>query len=165
MEMMKECDGADPRLAFIYAEAVRGLTQQQALVEGINARAGSLIFATAFTNSLLGNRALSDGLGPFDWFAIATLFAIGGLIVFMVWPYAQYKFRFSPEMLLAQFVDGEASVSLSSMHRTLALRIEADMSDNWAIFQRLRTVLQVSLILLMMNIAAWMLSIAPVGTN
>ncbi|MGB3336075.1 MAG: hypothetical protein WBA73_02745 [Devosia sp.] len=150
----------DPRLAFVYAEAVRGLTQQQTLVEGINARAGSLIFATAFTNSLLGNRALSDGLGAFEWLAIATLFAIGGLVVFMVWPYAQYKFRFSPEMLLGQYVEGDTPMSLSAMHRALALRIEADMSDNWAIFQRLRTMLQIALILLLLNIAAWMFAIA-----
>jgi hypothetical protein len=156
---MKEHE-SDPRLAFVYAEAVRGLTQQQSLIEGVNARAGSLIFATAFTNSLLGNRALSDGLGAFDWIAIATLFVIGSLVVLMVWPYAQYKFRFSPEMLLGQFVDGETPVSLSAMHRALALRIEADMKDNWATFQRLRVMLQIALTLLLINIAAWMFAIA-----
>lgn len=40
----------DPRLAFIYQEALRGLVQQQALVENLNNRAGSLIFATAFAS-------------------------------------------------------------------------------------------------------------------
>lgn len=150
----------DPRLAFVYAEAVRGLTQQQTLVEGINARAGSLIFAAAFTNSLLGNRALSDGLGVFEWFAIATLFTIGGLVVFIVWPHDQYKFRFTPEMLLSQYVEGNASSSLSAMHRALALRVEADMKDNWRIFQRLRMTLQIALVLLLLNIAAWMFAIA-----
>ncbi|TIT85626.1 MAG: hypothetical protein E5W55_32135, partial [Mesorhizobium sp.] len=49
----------DPRLAFIYQEAVRGLTHQQTVVENMNTRAGSLIFATAFANSLLGGAALS----------------------------------------------------------------------------------------------------------
>jgi hypothetical protein len=38
---------SDPRQAFVYTEAVRGLTQQQTLVEGINGRVGSLIFAAA----------------------------------------------------------------------------------------------------------------------
>lgn len=151
---------SDPRLAFVYAEAVRGLTQQQSLVDGMNARAGSLVFAAAFTNSLLGNRALSDGLGVFEWIAITTLFAIGGLVVFMVWPFAQYKFRFSPEMLLGQYVDGEPQMSLSAMQRALALRIEADMRDNWAIFERLRRTLQIALVLLLLNIAAWMFAIA-----
>ncbi|WP_245437085.1 hypothetical protein [Mesorhizobium helmanticense] len=76
----------DPRLAFIYQEAVRGLTQQQNLVENMSTRAGSLIFATAFANSLLGGAALANGLGLWDWIAVALLFGIGGLIVFMLWP-------------------------------------------------------------------------------
>ncbi|CAH2404743.1 hypothetical protein MES4922_370016 [Mesorhizobium ventifaucium] len=49
---------ADPRLAFVYAEAVRGLQHQQNVVESLNTRAGNLIFATAFVSSLLGGRAL-----------------------------------------------------------------------------------------------------------
>ena len=43
----------DPRLAFVYAEAVRGLQHQQNVVESLNTRAGNLIFATAFVSSLL----------------------------------------------------------------------------------------------------------------
>ena len=54
---------SDPRLAFVYAEAVRGLLHQQNVVESLNTRAGNLIFATAFVSSLLGGRALLDGLG------------------------------------------------------------------------------------------------------
>lgn len=59
-------DREDPRLAFIYQESLRALNHQQTLVENMNSRMGSLIFATAFANSLLGSRALSDGLGTWD---------------------------------------------------------------------------------------------------
>lgn len=76
----------DPRLEFIYREAVRGLNHQQNLVESMNTRAGSLIFAPAFANSLLGGTALSDGLALWEWVAVALLFSIGGLIVLMLWP-------------------------------------------------------------------------------
>jgi hypothetical protein len=51
----------DPLMEFIYQEAVRGLLHQQNVVEGLNTRAGNLIFASAFATSLLGSRALSDG--------------------------------------------------------------------------------------------------------
>jgi hypothetical protein len=156
---MREPD-SDPRMEFVYTEAVRGLIQQQSLVESMNTRTGSLIFAAAFANSLLGNRALGDGLGAFEWLAVTTLFAIGGLIVFMVWPYHRYKFRFAPGMLLAQYVEGDAPMSLAAMHRALALRIEADMADNWVIVQRLRVTLQIALVVLLVNIATWMFAIA-----
>ncbi|MEI9431404.1 hypothetical protein [Mesorhizobium sp. Cs1299R1N3] len=155
-------DDDDPRLAFIYQEAVRGLTHQQTVVENMNTRAGSLIFATAFANSLLGGAALSNGLGVWDWTAVTLLFSIGGLIVFMLWPYHQYTFRFDPEELLHHYVDGDKPTTISAMHRALALRIKADMASNWRIIQRLRVALQFALVFLLLDILAWLLAIAGV---
>ncbi|MBZ9810138.1 MULTISPECIES: hypothetical protein [unclassified Mesorhizobium] len=152
----------DPRLAFIYQEAVRGLNHQQNLVENMNTRAGSLIFATAFVNSLLGARALSDGLGLWDWIAVALLFAIGGLIVFLLWPYHKYTFRFDPEELLHRYVDGDRPLKISAMQRALALRIKADMASNWRIIQRLRAALQIALVLLLFDILAWLFAVAGI---
>jgi hypothetical protein len=153
-------DEDDPRLAFIYKEALRGLLQQQTLVEGMNNRAGTLIFAASFASSLLGARALADGLGFWDWLAVVLLFGIGALIVFMLWPYYNYTFRFDPKELLSKYVDSSAHVTMSEMHRELALRIEADRLNNWRIIQRLRVALQLSLILLLLEILAWLFSIA-----
>jgi hypothetical protein len=149
----------DQRLAFIYQESVRGLTQQQNVVENMNTRAGNLIFATAFASTLLGGRALSDGLGLWDWIGVALLFSIGGLIVFMLWPYHRYTFRFDPEELLSQYVDIDRSPTMSVMHRELALRIKADMASNWRIIQRLRVALQLALLFLLLDILAWLFAI------
>jgi hypothetical protein len=154
-------DGNDPRLAFIYQEALRGLVQQQNLVESMNTRAGNLIFAAAFASSLLGGRALSDGLGPWDWLAAILLFGIGVLIVFMLWPYYNYRFRFDPEELLKLYVD-DAGATMAEMHRSLALRIEEDRVSNWRIIQQLRVALQAALVLLMLEILAWLFAIANV---
>jgi hypothetical protein len=150
----------DPRLELIYREALRGLTQQQSVVESMNARAGNLTFAAAFASSLLGGQALSDGLGTWDWVAVILLLALGVHIVFLLWPYYQYRFRFDPEDLLKQYVDGNPTVTMSEMHRALALRMEADRKSNWRIIQRLRVVLQLALVLLVLEILAWLLAIA-----
>jgi len=40
-------------------------------------RAGILIFAASFAGSLLGGRALADGLGAWDWAGAALLAGIG----------------------------------------------------------------------------------------
>jgi hypothetical protein len=152
-------DANDHRLSFVYQEAVRGLTHQQGVVENLNTRAGNLIFATAFATSLLGTRALSDGLGFWDWAALLLLFLLGVLIVFVLWPYYNYTFRFDPEELLGSFVDRPTPASLAEMHRALALRIKADMAANWRIIQPIRVALQLALILLLLEIAAWLLSI------
>jgi hypothetical protein len=151
--------GDDPQLLFVYQEAVRGLTHQQGVVENLKTRAGNLIFATAFATSLLGTRALSDGLGFWDWAAVILLFLVGALIVFMLWPYYNYTFRFDPEGLLATYVDRESPASMAEMHRAPAVRIKADMASNWRIIQPIRIALQLALILLLLEILAWLLSI------
>lgn len=141
----------DPRLALIYREAIRGLSHQQGIVESMNARAGNMIFATAFATSLLGNTALGNGLGVWDWTAMILLFFIGALVVFMLWPYHKYNFRFDPEQLLNRYVDKEKQMTMSTLYRTLALRIKKDMARNWRIIQRIRVALQLSLILLLLD--------------
>ncbi|TJW03782.1 MAG: hypothetical protein E5W82_32135 [Mesorhizobium sp.] len=120
------------------------------------------MFATAFASSLLGSRALADGVGPWDWLALALLFLIGLLVVFMLWPYYNYTFRFDPEQLLQDFVDQDPPATMDGMHRALVLRIKSDMAGNWRIIQRLRIALQLALFLLSLGILAWLFAIARV---
>jgi hypothetical protein len=153
----------DPRLEFIYREALRGLTQQQAVVESLLNRAGILIFALSFANSLLGARALADGLGAWDWIALGSLVGVGGLAVVMLWPYYNYWFRFDPRDLIDRYIDGQPPASMADMHRELALRIEADMGRNGRLILRMRVSCQVALMLLLVNLVTWLLSIAAAG--
>lgn len=153
------CGDSDAQLAFIYQEALRGLAHQQNIVESLNTRAGNLIFATAFATSLLGTRALQNGLGLWDWIAVASLLLIGALIAVMLWPYYNLTFRFDPAELLARYVDGGTLAPMPVIHRELALRIKADMIGNWRTLHRIRVALQASLLLLLFEILAWLLSI------
>lgn len=156
---------ADERLAFVYGEAVRGLVQQQGQLESLHARAGTLIFATSFASSLLGGRALTDGLGPWDWVAIALLFGIGAFTVILLWPYYNFFFRFDARDLLETYVDADPPATLAEMHRRLALRAEDDRERNGRIIRRLREALQVALVLLLAEILAWLLSISQGATG
>jgi hypothetical protein len=151
---------SDPRLAFIYAEALRGLVQQQSVVENMNSRAGNLTFAAAFVSSMFGNQALPDGIGVWDGLALGLLFSLGVMIVFMLWPFQRYRFRFDPGELLTTYIDRDPPASLAEMHRELALRIEADRSSNWQVIQRLRLALQIALALFLLEILAWVFAIA-----
>jgi hypothetical protein len=159
---MDEGAAEDPRLAFVYEEALRGLLQQQSAVESLHNRAATLVFAASFASSLLGSRALADGVGGWDWLAISLLLAIGALTVALLWPYYNLTFRFDPQDLLDTYVDSDEPVSMDDMHRRLALRIKADWQRNGRIVHRLRELFQIALIILLAEIMAWMLSIAGV---
>jgi len=149
----------DVRSSFVFQEALRGLLQQQAAVESLHARAATLIFAASFASSLLGARALADGVGPWDWTALGLLVAIGTLAVILLWPYYELSFRFDPEDLLARYVDVAQPMPMAAMHRELALQIKADWTGNGRIVRRLREALQIALILLLLEIVAWLFSI------
>jgi hypothetical protein len=160
MPGMAEPQTEDPRIVFVYQEALRGLVQQQAAVESLHNRAATLVFAASFAGSLLGSRALADGVGSSDWIAIVLLLLIGALTVVLLWPYYDLSFRFDPEDLLARYVDAEQPASMQEMHRSLALGIKADFQRNGHIVRRLRETFQVALVLLLGEIMARMFSIA-----
>jgi hypothetical protein len=151
------------RLGLVYQEAVRGIAHQERVVESLNTRAGNLIFAATFVSSLLGGRAIADGLSLWDWIATLLLLAIGAIVAFILWPYSSYTFRFDPEDLLRQYIDGDPDTTMAAMHRTLALRIKNDMGANWRTIQRIRVALQWALMLLVLEVFAWLLSIARLG--
>ena len=153
----------DDRSAFVYQEALRGLLQQQAAVESLHSRAATLIFAASFASSLLGARALEDGVGAWDWIALSLLVAIGALAVLLLWPYYNLTFRFDPEELIARYVDVAEPVPMAAIHRELALQIKADWRQNGRTVRRLREALQVALVLLLLEIVAWLFSIAELS--
>jgi hypothetical protein len=150
----------DPRLAFIYAEALRSLQVQLAHLESLHARGGTLIFAASFASSLLGGQALSDGLGAWDWLALSLLVGIGVLVVVILWPYYNVHFRFDVAELLRKYVDGAAPAAVSQMHRDLALQLKSYMESNGRLIRRTREALQLAFIFLLLEIVAWLLSIA-----
>jgi uncharacterized MAPEG superfamily protein len=154
----------DPRLAFVYQEALRGLLQQQAAVESIRNRAATLVFAASFVTSLLGGRALADGLnGAWEWLGVVVLFSIGALTCVLLWPYYRMSFRFDAQDLLEGYVDRTPPATLSEMHRSLALHIRSDWQSNGRLIRRMREAFQVALVLLLLDILVWLFAVAAVS--
>jgi len=120
----------DPRLAFIYGEALRSLQVQLNNLESLHARGATLIFAASFASSLLGSQAISNGLGAFDWLALTLLVGVFLLAIVILWPYYNVHFRFDVQELLGQYSDGPRSVSLAEMQRELALKLKTYMESN-----------------------------------
>jgi hypothetical protein len=101
---MPDLASDEPRFAFVYQEALRGLQQQQAAGESLHNRAGTLIFAASFASSLLGSRALTSGVAFWNWITIGLLLAIGALAVVILWSYYGLSFRADAGELLEHYV-------------------------------------------------------------
>ena len=82
---MEDDAGAVYKLA--YDEAVRGLSQQQSVLESFRTRAGILLSAAAIATSFLGGTALQDGeLTRWSWLAIVVFGLVGLAALFALWP-------------------------------------------------------------------------------
>jgi hypothetical protein len=70
-----------PCYELAYQEALRAITQQQVVLDGLRGRAGTLLAVAVIVTSFLGSIALpDDGLIDLGWFAI-VLFLVAAAVV------------------------------------------------------------------------------------
>jgi hypothetical protein len=123
-----EGEQSDPRHGLVYSEAVRTLEQQQAVVESLRSRAGTLLSAASIATSFLAGIALSgrrlDGWG---WAATGSFVGLVGLCLAILWPTRRWIFRFNSKKLIRDYVEADPPATLSEMQRDLAIHME-----NWA---------------------------------
>jgi len=81
----------------------------------------------------------------------------------MLWPYYNLSFRFDPEELLDRYVDRDPPLSLSELHRALALRVKRTGRPTGASCTGSDRLFQLALVLLLLDILAWLVSIASPG--
>jgi hypothetical protein len=113
----------DERLRLVYTEALRGITQQQQVLDNLRGRSAVLLSAGAVATSFLAGYAVPSRSGPAVVIAVvaAVLFvAVVVLTLWTLWP-RKFKFRNEPQKLLREWVDSEhGHYSLDAMHRYLA---------------------------------------------
>ena len=94
-------------------------------------------------------------------FAGAVLYAV--LLVLVVGvqlPRFRWKFHMSPAVIVHAYADGDPPASTSETHRALALIIDENIKHNTSNLNRMHRVLGLSLVLLVLEIAAWAILVA-----
>jgi hypothetical protein len=148
----------------IYREAVRSLTQQQQSLDGLRARAGGLISATAIATSFLGGLALAGETSPgnelegFSWAGIILFCLIILLNMVIVAPWWTWTFETSPTVLVQSVDSGQADAA--RLARDLALYFEIFWEDNQRKLNILFLLFQAGAILLIVEIIVWIFELA-----
>jgi hypothetical protein len=120
---------ADTAQALAFEEALRGVAQQQAVLDGLRGRATALLGVASISTSFLGGIALSNSKpsGP-SWMAIGTFITVGFLTIGILFPRRGWIFRTSPKALISDYVEAEPPASLQEMQRDLALYFERHLT-------------------------------------
>lgn len=143
-----------------YDEAVRALSEQEAAIESVRARAGLLLSAAAVTTSFLGSQALQDGdLGPCSWLALLCFVAVAATSLAILWP-RNWEFTASSRGVVEGLNESAEKVRIEDLYRGLSLRMQASFSVNHHGLTELALLFQAASGLLTIEVVLWVTAIA-----
>lgn len=151
---------SDPRLEVVLAESLRALTQQQAVLDNVRARASVLLSAAALVTSFFGPQVLSHSGGRLRLgavVAIAALLLVTLMTGAVIWPRWTWRFRTSPAKVLAGYVDADRSVD--DLRRGLALTYESYVDHNDRSLAVLQWAFVVGMAALVVEVVAWLVEL------
>lgn len=152
---------SDPAVyAFIYGEALRGLTQQEGVLTDLRGRAGILLAAAAVATSFLGGIAFNDQkVGRWGVGAIVAFIVVGGLVILVLWPRRKWAFRWNAEKLLSDYAETTPPMTLAQMHRALTRHGRSDLMKNETRIERLWLFYRLASIALVVEIVCWLMEV------
>ncbi len=113
-----------------YAETVRALVDQQAVIESFRTRAGLLFSAAAVTTSFLGAQAFTGGDSNLtSWLALLCFIAVAGASLAILWP-RRWEGAASPREVIKAYVESGQLASVGELHRDLAICLHGSYVEN-----------------------------------
>jgi hypothetical protein len=143
-----------------YEEAGRALDAQQRTVNELRSRGGVLIAAAAIATSFFGSRAFADGHSDaWTWVAVCAFALVGVCVLAVLWPRSDWSFNASASDVIAVYIEPDP-LTLPEIHRDLALHRGAAYDANARQLQQLFVVFRIGLVLLVLEISAWLVALA-----
>jgi hypothetical protein len=143
-----------------YDEAVRALSEQQAVTDGFRSRAGLLLSSTAITTSFLGAQTFNGGhLTVTSWMALAAFLGVAGASLAILWP-QRWDFTASPRDIIETYIEGKEAVPPDHVHKELSFHMNKSYLENRAGLEHLAVCFQLASGLLTLEVFLWIISFA-----
>jgi hypothetical protein len=150
----------DVRYTIVYQEALRAIADQQAAVDALQTRAGTVAAGGTIATSLIGLGAANSGsLGVGGFAAVIFLLGIVLLTGAILWPHRDWRFIFEASRLHWNYIEGPHPLDANLMKRDLALYLEAYHRANSPKIDRFGVMLSGAIVLLFLEIGAVLLEI------
>jgi hypothetical protein len=151
----------DPRLRFVWEEALRAVEYQRASLTEARARAATILSAASISAAFLAAMAL-DAKGDFGtaaWFGTAAFACAGLTATWVLRPVGNWKFHREVTPLIESYVEGESPADMNEMYRTLAGHLEEDYGNNEGKLNWLYRGISLSCLALVVEIGAFLLDL------
>jgi hypothetical protein len=142
-------------------EAVRALSQQQTVLDNFRTRAGILLSAAAIATSFLGGQALRQAsMSAWGWLAVLGFVGLSASTLLILWPRRDWEFAAIPRRLISIYIETENPLGVERIHRDLALHMQDSYDMNEARLERLIAYFRLAVVLLTVEVLAWVIDIA-----
>jgi hypothetical protein len=143
-----------------YDEAVRALSEQQAVIESFRSRAGLLFSAAAVTTSFLGAQGFRSGDPVLaSWLALACFIAVAGAALAVLWP-QRWEGAASPREVIEAYIEVSGVASVEELHRDLSISLHRSYMENRGGLRQLAALLQLASGFLTVEVALWIVALA-----
>ena len=149
----------DASYELAYAEGVRPLIEQQAVIDSFRTRAGLLISGAAIATSFFGQASLRDGPSLWSWLAIAAFILLGLAVVLILWPRHDWQYLVRPSKVIASYIEHHEPVPLKLIHRDLALHMDAAWLANRGQLLELVLYFRAACVLLTLEVFLWVVDL------
>jgi hypothetical protein len=140
-----------------YQEALRAITQQQAVLESLRGRAGALLAVAAIVTSFLGGFALGDdGPAGLGWLATLLFLVAAAAVAFILKSRDQWHFRSRPSVIISGYVEDDPPAQLWEIHKQLAEHLEVDFDANEQNMKPLFQALQLANLAFAAEVVVWL---------
>lgn len=143
-----------------YDEAVRALSQQEAMIDSLRARAGLLLSAAAVTTSFLGAQALKHTApSAATWLALASFVGLSVAALAVLWP-RRLEFTANPANVIENCIETETPHSGAEIHRDLSLHMHDSYARNCVGQRQLAFGFRLASALLTAEVLFWLIDLA-----
>lgn len=143
-----------------YDEAVRALSEQQAVIDSFRTRAGLLLSAAAITTSFLGAQALDGGDSNLAaWLALVGFVGVAAISLAILWP-RRWEFTANPRDVIQTYIEAETPALIEELHRDLSLHMHNSYVENRAGLEQLAIFFQIASGMLTVEVILWIIAIA-----
>lgn len=151
---------ADQLYKVAYDEAVRALSEQQAVIDSFHTRAGLLLSSAAITTSFLGAQALHGGKpGSFAWLALTGFVIVATAFLTILWP-RRWEFTVNPHDVIRTYIESAEPATIEELHRELSIHMNGSYLENSKGLRKLVVFLQIANVLLVVEVVLWIVAIA-----
>jgi len=142
-----------------YDEAMRALSEQQAVIDSFRNRAGLLLSSAAIAASFLGSQALRGGRpNAASWLALLCFVAVAAASLAILWP-RRWEGKANPRDLIATYIESPHPAPIENLHRDLAIHMHNSYSENRGGLEQFFYLLQLASGFLTLEVILWMIAL------